>query len=234
MTNLELRHECLDIIVEELDKVDLTLQTRLWIADNCFDAIFDTSYTSEAMMKDIVRELQNKGNETGGFRLVIDRGAPPAEASAKAIKDDSIFLAQVVTGNAVVEPIPSRGSFYRQSYTLALKNGMVYNIGRGVTPVIPGVLRENHIAIKNADDETDPSLREVNSYVSRDHADIRVVNGSFYLHSTKIGRTKIIRDEPGYGQRVIRIMNDMTFEQLKDNDIIVLGSMFMMRFRLCK
>ena len=59
MTNLELRHECLDIIVEALDKVDLTYQTRLWIADACFDTIFDTSYTSEAMMKDIINMLDS-------------------------------------------------------------------------------------------------------------------------------------------------------------------------------
>ena len=232
MTNLELRHECLDVIVEALDKVDLTYQTRLWIADACFDTIFDTSYTSEAMVQDIVRELQNKGNETGGIRLVIERGTPAADVSASVIMDNTIFLAQVVTRDAVVEPVPYRGSFYQNSYSLALSNGAVYNIGRGLVPMIPGTFRENYIAIKDTNDEPNPTLREANSYVSRDHADIRVLNGMFYLHSTKIGRTKIIRDELGKGQRVIRIMNDMTLELLKDKDIIVLGSVFMMRFHL--
>ena len=232
MTNLELRHECLDIIVEELDKVDLTHQTRLWIADACFDAIFDTSYTSETMVEDIVRELQNRGNETGGLRLVIDRGIPSPEASAKAFKDSTIFLEQIVTRDAVVEAVPGRGSLHQNSYNLTLNNGAVYTIGRGLIPYIPGVFRENYIAIKDTEEETNPQLRDINSYVSRDHADIRVINGTFYLHSTKIGRTKIIRNEYGYGHREIRIMNEMTFEMLKDNDIIVLGSMFMMRFRM--
>lgn len=232
MTNLELRHECLDIIVEALDKVDLTYQTRLWIVDACFDTIFDTSFTSEAMVQDIVRELQNKGNETGGIRLIIERGAPTADVSASVIKENTIFLAQAITRDAVVEPMPSRGSFYQNSYSLALSNGAVYNIGRGLVPVIPGIFRENYIAIKDTNDETNPTLRDINAFVSRDHADIRVLNGMFYLHSTKIGRTKIIRDELGKGQKVIRIMNDMTLELLKDNDIIVLGSVFMMRFRL--
>ena len=234
MTNLELRHECLDIIVEELDKVDLSYQTRLWIADACFDAIFDTTYTSEAMVEDIVRELQNKGNETGGIRLVIERGTPAADVSVSVIKENTIFMGQVVTRDAILVPVPSRGSFYQNSYTLALNNGAVYNIGRGVVPMIPSTFRENYVAIKDTNDETNPTLRDINAYVSRDHADIRVLNGMFYLHSTKVGRTKIIRDELGKGQRVIRIMNDMTLELLKDNDIIVLGSMFMMRFRLLK
>ena len=108
MTNLELRHECLDIIVEELDKVDLSYQTRLWIADACFDAIFDTTYTSEAMVEDIVRELQNKGNETGGIRLVIERGTPAADVPVSVIKENAIFMGQVVTRDAILEPVPSR------------------------------------------------------------------------------------------------------------------------------
>ena len=142
------------------------------------------------------------------------------------IKENKICCEKILQTHATVCQLPGKGTMHQSIYNLPFKEGTVYNIGRGIIPDLTSTYRENFIAIN--EDEKDEKMCEINQHVSSAHADIRVFNGRFCLHATLRGckaGTKILRD----GIEIKLTSTDL-YEPLKDQDIIILGNMFMMRY----
>lgn len=227
----ELRNDCIDLIVKTLSQTRVSSKIRglkLWMTEECFDELFDIAYTPENMVERIKGELENKGHEVlADLPMDIETGRPATD-QVILIKDDKIFYEKILQTHATVCQLPGKGTMHQSTYSLPFKEGAVYNIGRGIIPDMTGTYRENFIAVKEKEDEKDAKMREINQYVSSAHADIKVLNGRFCLHATLRGckaGTKILRDG-----REINLTSTDLYEPLKDQDIIILGKMFMMRY----
>ena len=196
------------------------------MTEECFDELFDIAYTPEDMVEHVKMELENKGHEMmAEIPMEINTGVPETE-QVIVIRENEIFCEKILQTHASVCQLPGRGTMHENSYSLPFKEGTAYNIGRGTLPELMGTYRENYIAIK--EDEEDERMSEINRHVSSAHAEIKVVKGRFCLHATLRGckaGTKILR-----GEREIKLTSMELYEPLKDQDIIVLGNMFMMRY----
>ena len=226
-----LRNECIDIIVKTLSQISIPSQVhclRIWVVKDCYDSLFDYAFTADDMIDKVKLELENRGyQQLADKALEIACGLPESDQIV-VIKPNEIVCEKVVLSHATISEIPGRGTMHQQTYRLELKEKAVYNIGSFILPPMDGTFRENHIAINEL--ETDAEQLDINLHVSRAHADIRVVNGCFCLHASYKGcrnGTKIVRQGLDYP-----ITSENQFEPLKDQDVIVLGRKFMMRFNV--
>ncbi len=226
-----LRNECIDIIVKKLSEISIPSKVRclrFWVVDDFYDSLFDYAYTTEDMIDKVKLELENDGyKRLADLTMEISSGLPET-SQAVVIKPDEIICEKVIFSHATVCQIPGKGTMHQESYRLEFKEKAIYNIGTYIIPPLDGSYRENYIAIN--EQETDALQMEINQHVSRTHADIRVVNGCFCLHASLKGcryGTKIIREGIDFP-----ITSVNQFEPLQDQDIIVLGRQFMMKFCL--
>ena len=226
-----LRNECIDLIVKSLSGISIPSKVRclrFWVVNNFYDSLFDYAYTTEDMIDKVKLELENKGyKRLADLAMEILSGLPETKQTI-VIKQDEIICEKVVFSHATICQIPGKGTMHQESYQLEFKEKAIYNIGSYIMPPLDGSYRVNYIAIN--EQETNVEQMEINQHVSRTHADIRVVNGCFCLHASFKGcryGTKIIREGVEFP-----ITSENQFEPLKDQDIIVLGRKFMMRFSL--
>ena len=192
------------------------------------------------------QELQDYWSVERGYvfgEVLLKQGKPEGDARKVNINCDemAIYIQEQkwmpddgrIVKKARVMIFDNNGSMLQDAYELSsgdMEKEQIkyYNIGRGLSPQMPGtvVQRHNHIAID------DINNTEVNKYVSRAHARIGFSkNVGFYLQVELGGsrlsgnRTRILR-----GEKKIEVESLAVLEPLQDGDVIELGKSVMLSF----
>lgn len=124
---------------------------------------------------------------------------------------------------AWISIIEGTGSLAKSPVCLSAKDKTSYKIGRGASSRKYGRIRINDIII--SDTESDPTLADMNKYVSSAQAEIVIENNAFYIKASEGGcrasggvATKIYRDE-----KCTELRDTDSLIPLINNDQIELG-----------
>ena len=208
---------------------------KVWVSDTL---LYDSLKASN-FVKDLICCLDNEMG-VNFHTLELYPGPLPSDHNFTKVSDSvhlelcNRYVAKA-SNKAEIRALDNYGSLKENVYTLD-SNEIVtlplnrYNIGIGRYPDMPGVFRENHIAI---DDAPDCAGFERNRYVSRKHAFIRYSPDAGFMLQAELEGTK----KAGKRTRILRAegeieVDDFVAQPLKDGDCIELSKNVRLLFKL--
>lgn len=211
------------------------------IVNSSHDPI-ETSWVDDKFISQLRLTLDNNLLQSVGSRqleskiIILDQ---LDQFNATEVFPDKIYLtwgktsipATKTSGIAEVSIWQYKGSLYQEVYILNSDYNSLWHIGRGLTSIRNNIPRENHIAIRDDDEQ----FMELNRHVSSSQADIQYIHGKgFFINACSGGcrstggvATKIIR-----GSLTTELKDTSTKFPLMDGDIIELGKSVNLLFKI--